>query len=295
MDRRNQMQVRLLIIRLVWRLLIGAACFFSSAAMIYAEDAAEEHVKIMLISEQQAIVPGQEFQLGVRFDLQEGWHTYWVNPGDAGEAARITWELPPGFQAGPIQWPYPARLPTPPFVDYGYAGRVLLAVAVRAPSGLGAGGNEKIVANVHYLICREVCIPGRKQLALTLPVRDQTAAGSEAPLFVTARQRLPRPIPSGWRISASSVGDEFQLRLRAGKLAGPPQFFPLEPEQIENAAPQKITPIPGGVELHLKKSNHLLKPISRIKGVMVVSETAYLLDLPVSESARGTHTQFMKN
>lgn len=281
-----------LLIHLTSRLFIGAACLF--CPITQAEDSADQHVEIALISEQQAIVPDQEFLLGIRFDLQEGWHTYWINPGDAGEPPRITWELPAGFQAGSVQWPYPARLSTPPFADFGYEHQVLFPVTVRPPSGLEAGGNEKIVAQVRYLICRDVCIPGQKQLVLTLPVKNRSTAGLDAALFAAARQRLPRPIPNEWRVSASSVGDEFQLRLRIGKLAAPPQFFPLQPEQIENAAPQNTTPMPGGVQLHLKKSNHLLKPISRIKGVMVVSGRAYLLDIPVSESSR-VHTQSKKN
>jgi len=292
------MSNRLLIIRLASRLLIGAACAFAPA-IIHSENPADQHVAVTLVSEQQAIVPGHEFQVGIRFDLEQGWHTYWFNPGDAGEPARIAWDLPAGFQAGPIQWPYPARLPTPPFMDYGYERQVLLPVVVRAPSSLELGGNEKIVAQVRYLICRAVCIPGQKQLALTLPVKNQTAAASDAPLFAAAQQRLPKPAPVSWRLSASSVGDEFQLRLRTGKKIGefatPPQFFPLEPEQIDNAAPQNITPIPQGVLLHLKKSNHLLKPISRVKGVMVVSGTAYLVDIPVSESPRKAATQSVKN
>ena len=93
--------------------LIGA--WLVSPMITHAEDATDPHVKVALVSEQQAIVPGREFLLGIRFVLEEGWHTYWVNPGDAGEPPRITWELPAGFQAGSIQWPYPTRLPTPPF------------------------------------------------------------------------------------------------------------------------------------------------------------------------------------
>lgn len=271
------------VIQLAYGLLLGGACLFSPM-ITHIEDAADQHVEVALVSEQQAIVPGQKFLLGIRFDLQDGWHTYWVNPGDAGEPPRITWELPAGFQAGSIQWPYPARLPTPPFADFGYEHQVLLPVTVRPPSGLGAGGNEKMVARIHYLICRDVCIPGQKQLELTLPVKNRTEPGSDAPLFKTAQQRVPRPIPNRWRISAKSVGDEFQIRLRIGKFAAPPQFFPLEPEQIENAAPQNVIPTQEGCELHLKKSNHLLKPISRLKGVIVVAGTAYLADVPVLQS-----------
>jgi len=263
--------------------------------MTHAEDAADQHVEVTLVSEQQAIVPGQKFLLGIWFHLQDGWHTYWVNPGDAGEPPRIAWELPAGFQAGSIQWPYPTRLSTPPFADFGYEHQVLLTVTVQPPSGLGLGQNEKIAAHIRYLICRDVCIPGQKQLVLTLPVKNQTEPGSDAPLFKTAQQQVPRPIPNGWRISAKSVGEEFQLRLRIGKFAVPPQFFPLEPEQIENAAPQNGTPTQEGYELRLKKSNHLLKPIARLKGVIVVAGTAYLVDVPVLPSFGRGRVQSQQN
>ncbi len=270
-------------ILIIFQCLIGATCFFLPHTT-RAENP-NDHVRVQLISEKDAIVPHQQFRLGIRFDLEEGWHTYWVNPGDAGEPPRIDWTLPVGFQASSIQWPYPTRLPTPPFVDYGYEHQVLLAVVIRTPSGLTEGVTEKIIAHVHYLICREVCIPGQKQLELDLPVKNQGVASSSAPLFESARRQLPKPIPSGWKVSATSVGDEFRLRLRIGRPIVSLQFFPLEPEQVENAAPQNISTIPGGLDLYLRKSNHLLRPISRIKGVIVVAGTGYLVDVPVLKSA----------
>src|ERR1700721_257807 len=158
------------IIRSVCFVLAGAAWLFLPATSV-AESPADEHVKVELVSEEDALVPHRQLLVGIRFDLQEGWHTYWVNPGDSGEPPRIEWTLPQGFEADPLQWPYPTRLSTPPFVDYGYEHQVLLPVVIRTP-GLTDGATEKIIANVHYLICREVCIPGKKQLVLELPVKD---------------------------------------------------------------------------------------------------------------------------
>jgi thiol:disulfide interchange protein DsbD len=249
-----------------------------------AQAPGDEHVKVELVSKQEAIVPYHQLQLGIRFDLEEGWHTYWINPGDSGEPPRIEWTLPTGFQANSIEWPHPTRLSTPPFVDYGYEHQVLLPALIRTPAGLKQGMSEKMIAHVRYLICREVCIPGQKELVLELPVKDHGAASSNALLFESTRRQLPKPIPKGWNVSATSAGDEFRLRLRIGKVLVAPQFFPLEPEQIENAAPQNVSATPGGLVLHLKKSNHLLRQISRIKGLIVVAGTAYLVDVPVLQS-----------
>jgi DsbC/DsbD-like thiol-disulfide interchange protein len=279
---------RRFIIRSVCHFLVATVWFLLPTTVVLAENPAQnpadEHAKVELVSEEDAIVPHQQLRLGIRFDLAEGWHTYWVNPGDSGEPPRIDWTLPQGFQASSIQWPYPTRLSTPPFVDYGYEHQVLLPIVIQTPSRLKEGVTEKMIAQLHYLVCRDVCIPGQKQLVLELPVKNHSAASSNAQFFESTQQQLPKPLPVGWKISATSTGDEFRLRLSIGKKTASPQFFPLEPEQIENAAPQNVGATPGGLELHLKKSNHLLKPISRIKGLIVVDGTAYLVDVPVLQS-----------
>jgi len=252
---------------------------------------ADEHVQLELISEQNAVVPGKELWFGIRIDLQDGWHTYWTNPGDSGEAARIDWHLPAGYEAGAIQWPYPERLSTPPFADYGYEHQVLLMAPVRPPAQLKDGETQKIAARVRYLVCRDVCIPGQKQLELTLRVNSAAPASPAGELFRATRARLPVPAPPSWKISAASMGDEFVLDLKSGKLAKTPLFLPLHAEQIETA-PQVASALPGGVRLHLKKSKHLLKPIPRLEGVVVfASGKAYVVNVPVSQSGKGSHTQ----
>jgi DsbC/DsbD-like thiol-disulfide interchange protein len=281
-------------IRLVCCVLAGAM-WLVLPTIASSENPADEHVRVELVSAKDAIVPNQQLWVGIRFNLQEGWHTYWVNPGDSGEPPRIDWELPAGFQVGPLQWPYPTRLPIPPFLDFGYERQVLLSVGLRPPSGLTEGTSERIAAHIHYLVCRDVCIPGQKELVLLLPVKNRAVASSDFPLFDATRERLPRPTPETWKISATSTGGEFLIRLRIGRLATNPEFFPIDPEQIENAAPQNATEIPGAILLHLKKSNHLLKPISRIQGVMVVSGTAYQVDVPVSRFRRTVHRRSQPN
>ena len=264
------------------------ACAFWLVIPLFSssKSPADEHVSVELVAGQNAVVPGKELWLGIRFALEDGWHTYWTNPGDSGEAARIDWHLPAGYEAGAIQWPYPERLSTPPFADYGYGHQVLLMVPVRAPAELREGQAQKIGVSVRYLTCREVCIPGRKELELSLPVQTHAGASQARELFDASRSRLPRPAPRNWRTSAFSRGDEFLLNLAIGKLDKAPEFFPLEAEQIENASPQEATAIPGGIRLHLKKSKHLLKPAARLKGVIVLGPgRAYLLDVPVSQSS----------
>ena len=254
------------------------------SAQTASQAAAEQHVRLELVSEQDALIPSKDLWIGVRFLLDAGWHTYWLNPGDSGEPPRLEWHLPPGVKATDIQWPLPKRLLNLPFADYGYEHEVLLMAALDPSPSIPQGQTIEISALVRYLICREVCIPGRKQLSLTLPVRDRASSTSAAELFAATRRTLPQPAPYGLNARAREASDELVLSLRTKDEGSTAQFFPLNAEQIENAAPQRVRKNPGGLEMHLIKSKHLLKSLARLQGIVVLAPgRAYQIDVPVSQ------------
>src|SRR5579864_944263 len=75
------------------------------------------HARVELLAAQAAAQPGRPFQVGLHFQLEPGWHIYWINPGDSGEPPRVKWTLPAGYQAGPIQWPVPQRIEDHSLID----------------------------------------------------------------------------------------------------------------------------------------------------------------------------------
>src|SRR5262245_44317513 len=83
-------------------------------------------VKASLIAEHLAIAPGATVTIALKEDIRDQWHTYWVNPGDAGAPTSLDWHLPEGWKASAIQWPYPVRLPVGPLMDFGYEKEVAL-------------------------------------------------------------------------------------------------------------------------------------------------------------------------
>jgi len=239
-----------------------------------------------LLAQQDAIVAGNDLRLGIHFVLDPGWHIYWTNPGDSGQPPVIQWQLPQGFHAGEIDWPRPARMQsTAQLADYGYHGEVLLPVTIHAPASLAAGTPAPIVADAKWLVCREVCIPEHAQLHLELPVAQHAKENpNAAALFAKTEKLLPRPMPHGWKTSAASEKDDFVLSVVAGSPIEKVEFFPLEPNQIDNAAAQRLRPTADGVKLVLKKSDLLTKPIQVLRGVLVLgSGTAYRIEAPVQQ------------
>jgi DsbC/DsbD-like thiol-disulfide interchange protein len=241
------------------------------------------HSKVDLIAEEDSIEPGRRFWVGLRFQLERQWHIYWINPGDSGEPPRLEWHLPAGFRAGVIQWPVPKRLENQSIVDYGYQGEVLLLVPIYAPARFTAG-RAKLAATVKWLVCRDVCIPARTDLALSLPVQ-RTAPHPDPQwhkLFTSGRAELPRPPPANFKATALLQGNYFLLTFDSGSPGRQATFFPLAPMQIENSAPQTATLAGDRVRLSLQKSDQLVKPFASLKGVLVFGpQRAYLIDAPV--------------
>jgi thiol:disulfide interchange protein DsbD len=242
------------------------------------------HGKVELIAEENAIVPGRKFLVGLRFGLEKGWHIYWVNPGDSGQPPRVQWSLPAGFRAGEIEWPYPKRLGTASVVDYGYEDQVLLIAPIEPPANLSPGSTVTLAADVRWLVCREICLPEQAHLTLSLPVEEQLPKGDSAQrrLFQQTKALLPKPLPPGWKTSVISDKDDFVLTVITGAPEKAATFFPLESGQIENAAAQKVNSLDSGIRLILRKSDQLLKPITTLNGVLVLPNgRAFQIAAPV--------------
>jgi DsbC/DsbD-like thiol-disulfide interchange protein len=269
------------------RLTISLAVLLTGSGAFGAESVQAKHAQLELLA-QSAAVAGQTLRLGVHFQLEKGWHIYWVNPGDSGQPPVFQWQLPPGFSAGSIDWPRPDRMQTSHLADYGYHDDVLLLTQVNVPRNLTNNSRAEIGLDAKWLICREVCIADHAHLHLVLPVSANAKEDANmAQLFAGAMSRMPKPMPPGWRVSASSGKDSFVLTVATGKPVGQAQFFPLQPDQIENAAPQKLRTVARGAQITLKKSDQLLKPISRLVGVLVLADDqAYTVAAPVVEQRK---------
>src|SRR5579862_3281881 len=113
------------------------ALFFADAAAAQIDDLPKVHAR--LIAEHDAVTPGGTVSVAFEQDIREGWHTYWMNPGDVGQPTTLAWTLPTGWKSGDLAWPYPKRLPVGPFMDYGYEGKPWILTALTASAGAKIG------------------------------------------------------------------------------------------------------------------------------------------------------------
>ncbi|WP_263365200.1 protein-disulfide reductase DsbD family protein [Edaphobacter bradus] len=242
-----------------------------------------QHLTAELVSLAPSIAPGGTLQVGLVLTLEEKWHVYWINAGDSGEPPKITWTLPSGITAGPMQFPIPSRLPLGPLMDFGYQDEVAFPVQITAAKNLKPGPIH-LDAKVNWLVCREVCIPGKANLGLNLTV-DPAATAPAQPVGALgeALGLLPKPLPSEMRATVTGGRQAFVLNLVTGKRQNDAEFYPFDQEQIANAADQDIEAQPDGVRLRIARAPELTKLPHELHGVVKLSETeAYEVTAPVT-------------
>jgi DsbC/DsbD-like thiol-disulfide interchange protein len=169
--------------------LVAILLFATSASLAESEKAADV-IHATLVADVNAAAPGQSFTLGVLLKIQPHWHTYWVNPGETGNASEIHLRGPASFEFGAIQWPLPTKIDAEGSLVYGYEKEVLLMVPVKVAPGASASGSATIDADVKWLCCKETCLEGGTKLAISLPV-SLDAKPANQPLFDFWKQRLP--------------------------------------------------------------------------------------------------------
>jgi thiol:disulfide interchange protein DsbD len=245
--------------------------------------AATEHVKARLVSGHATVAPGQRFTVALEQDIQAHWHTYWLNPGDSGQATSLEWQ---GTQAGPIQWPTPSVQAIGPLVNYGYEGRPALLMDLTVPADAAPGSRFKPTAEVRWLVCKDVCIPEQVSLGLDLPVAAQPQPGPDAAQIEEWRAAIPKPAPFAVQLAAAPQG----VRL-SGPTAGVTKayFFADTWGAVAHSAPQAVKAEGGGWSLDVAAGDEPVPAGKPLSGVLVLTtpagEQAWTVSAPMPEGA----------
>jgi thiol:disulfide interchange protein DsbD len=255
----------------------------------------EPHTRVKAYANVTSIQPGSEFTLGVLMVMDEGWHTYWKNPGEAGLPTTIRWTLPKGLSAGEMQWPLPHKyIEGGEVLTYGYAGENMLLIQMRTDAALPVGSTVRIKADLDWLECEHVCIPGSGSISISLPVQEGQPQKSHQELFDRYSSAVPKELEASKKLSLSSRTSERNVILSVTSMTqlvpdeyGPADFYPESLEGIEFGR-TKISSIIDGASIALPLSAY--EPVQgerTLRGVLVYHpkedvRTGSYVEIPLS-------------
>ena len=245
------------------------------------------HVTAELIAGSPSSSPGGSSDLALVLHLEPGWHVYWINAGDAGEPPSAEWIAPAGITVGPMQFLTPKRLPVGPLMDYGYEGTAVFPFAVKSEkltpiADATTPTTRKIQAHVRWLVCREVCLPGKAFLGVDLLLSTTRSTQAADTLIASAIKAEPVALPLADSVNVTASRDHIELTIKSGQREDTAEFYPLDQDALRNAADQIVVPNRNGALLKLERGDVSDKLPTRLNGILKLSgNRSYLIDAPV--------------
>ena len=205
--------------------------FFLASSLLfctlaYSNPVETGHARASLITNLQDSQQ-ESFYVGVRLEMQEGWHTYWENPGDSGSPFDAQWNVDQGIIVENVEWPTPVTIPYPPLMTFGYEGDVVFPFKVfRAiDSNL-----SKINLEFDFLICADICIPEKASLSLDLSTALPDSLVDEA----------VKSLPADFIQTQSVVeGDHLKIKFKSSQPVSNAYLFPREDNLFAYTPTQK--------------------------------------------------------
>ena len=107
-------------------------------------------------------------------------------------------------------------------MDFGYESEVVFPVAMHVSADFHPASTKTTLgAHVTWLVCREVCIPGKADLAVTRTAWSKPAASPDVDpaaqnLIAKFQAQLPQPLPATDTATFSSTPKTFVLDITTG-------------------------------------------------------------------------------
>ena len=249
------------------------------------------HSDAALVSDVASVAPGSIVTVAVRLTLDPHWHTYWINPGDAGLPLKVKWTLPDGVTVGPLRFPTPKLTPQPPLMSYGYEDEVLVLAEVRVSERF-QGDRLTIAGQADWLACAEVCLPATGPLALSIGVVASDGGATKwAPAIAATRLQLPAVL-AGWTASGWADSAHYTLALlRDGAAASTPFISPYvfvdSADIVEHAAPQHVAQARDTLLISIPRGATATGIATRLAGIVgtdidAASPRGYAIDIPMT-------------
>ena len=252
------------ILALTLALLLWPGC---GAAVQEWDGVPEPRVRVKLVPSGSRYAPGRPLRVAFVMDVSEGWHTYWLNPGTAGEPARVEWTLPGGWRAMGLEFPVPKRIQEAEWVTFGYEGRVALLDTLVPPLDAPLGP-VTLRAGISWLVCKGICLAESAALTLVLHHASGRVLTTNAD-FLDWESRLPRGGDDRANHFRKRWFGGWRLTVRAPEGSAEAEFLPINREGFDVSRPLRARARGGFFRFLIPKDHAVPFKDDHIEGLVV--------------------------
>ena len=219
---------------------------------------AKSATMVNLLLSHKMVKAGTTVMAGLELTMDDGWHTYWINPGEAGIATSVDWLLPKGVSAGPIRWPVPEKFTALDSVGYGYHGKTILLVPLTIDSDAVLGQAE-ISGKVSWLECKVSCIPRDQSVSGTMIIAGSDTLSNDAPRLEEAKKKLPKvdselSVKSVWDGQVKNDERSLLIEFNAGQAGVDCDFFSIMPSEAFGISPESTVTVINEDRVRIRKT-----------------------------------------
>ena len=232
--------------------------------------------KAHLISSVRHAQKGTSIDVGVKITLPKGWHTYWKNPGDIGQAPKIKWELPSKVKKQKLRWPIPERIAYGKWINFGYYNQLLLPLSINIPDNYSQK-TIPIQAMVEWIICKSVCIPFSQKVKINIPVHKKQKKNR---VYSKLLSRFVYPDGSSWAGKVEKSNGSYKVLLNTKESLRLINVFPYSFLPYSSPSIKKISPYSYSAEYKKKNTKKRLETFSALvvykKGRQIYSQDIFV-------------------
>jgi len=190
--------------------------------------------RLLLVSGEGTALRG-----GLEIAMEEGWHTYWRVPGDAGIPPQLDFSNSSNLANIAVSYPFPERYHDGSGLSLVYWGHVTLPLTVEP---VDPDLPVTLAVNARFGVCDVICIPAKTTLSVTLMPRS----GDDPRARIAIEQGLRRlpDAPQAGRFDVESAirqGDALEIAVRTPDAdfidlfaEGPQDWFLGQPQLISH-------------------------------------------------------------
>ncbi|MVA57505.1 cytochrome C biogenesis protein [Agrobacterium vitis] len=143
-------------------------------------------------------------QAGLQIEPNDGWFTYWREPGDSGIPPQLTASPDARLAPSPLSFPVPKRMDIGSVRDVGYDHAVVFPFTLKS---LQDDWKSPLTLTAFIGMCRNICIPFQAELSVDLS-GEETTDVNEAKLIDKAKSKLPATAAEDFHVTDFDMADD---------------------------------------------------------------------------------------